>query len=355
MKFVQTEDLKEGMRLARPIYNHNGVLLFEQDSKLTSQSINSIMNFKLFGVYILDPAEPAPPLTPEDIEFERFQAEHVYRLKEEMENIIPTEKTAKVQNIVGVLQRTYGRKSDKMQFVQSLRSKEDYIYKHSLNVAILATLIAYKLKLKIDECENIITAALLHDIGKVMNSAPKDGEEDPELLQYMLYQEKEGHDFLDRVFAAKPNIKRICSHALMLKQCLLKEEEVPQKVVYGSKVVMVADYYDSMTAMRLDVEPQSEISTIKQMLAKPEIFDTDVVQALIASINIVYAGVSVELNTGAKALVLNENPKDILRPVVLLFKDNSILDLSVKENEDIEIIDVMKNMNDHYVLGKTSI
>jgi len=56
MKFVQTEELKEGMRLAYPVYNHQGVLLFEQDSKLTRQSINSITNFKLLGVYVLEPA-----------------------------------------------------------------------------------------------------------------------------------------------------------------------------------------------------------------------------------------------------------------------------------------------------------
>ena len=32
MKFVRTEDLKAGMRLAKPIYNKKGVLLYERNS-----------------------------------------------------------------------------------------------------------------------------------------------------------------------------------------------------------------------------------------------------------------------------------------------------------------------------------
>ena len=39
MRFIKSEDLKTGMRLARPIYNKNGVLLYERNSRLTVQGI----------------------------------------------------------------------------------------------------------------------------------------------------------------------------------------------------------------------------------------------------------------------------------------------------------------------------
>ena len=35
MQFVKTADLKPGMRLAKPIYNKMGVLLYERDTLLT--------------------------------------------------------------------------------------------------------------------------------------------------------------------------------------------------------------------------------------------------------------------------------------------------------------------------------
>ena len=350
MIFVRTDDLKDGMRLARPIYNHNGVLLFEQDSGLTTQSISSIRNFKLFGVYILEPAEPVPPMSEEDMEFERFQAEYVYRLKDELDYIIEHHKFSKIQLIVGVLQRNYGLKSSKMHFMQSLRSGEDYVYRHSLNVGILSALLAYKLNLKIEECECTITAALVHDIGKLMGVSVPNNSNETENLEYMPTREAEGHELLETVFASKPNIRRICNHALRTKKSFMEGTEIDTKVVNGSKVLMVAEYYDTMTAMNMEKEPQSEISTIKQMLKREDVFDKKVVEALLASINIVYPGVSVELNTGAQALVLKENPENIMRPTVLLFKDNTILDLSDSENEDIEIVDVVKTMDNRLVI-----
>ena len=56
MLFVKTEDLKPGMRLAN--------------------------NFGLIGIYILEPAEPVPPMSEDDIEFERFQAMSIFEIKE---------------------------------------------------------------------------------------------------------------------------------------------------------------------------------------------------------------------------------------------------------------------------------
>ena len=64
MKFYKPEELKVGMRLAKPIYSKQGVLLYDRDARLTDTSIDSINKFGLLGVMILDPAEPLPPMTP---------------------------------------------------------------------------------------------------------------------------------------------------------------------------------------------------------------------------------------------------------------------------------------------------
>lgn len=82
MKFVKTDDLKAGMRLAKPIYNKNGVLLYDRNSALTAPGIVSIRNFGLFGIYILEPAEPVPPLSREDLEFEQLQTIYMFKLRE---------------------------------------------------------------------------------------------------------------------------------------------------------------------------------------------------------------------------------------------------------------------------------
>lgn len=75
------------------------------------------------------------------------------------------------------------------------------------------------------------------------------------------------------------------------------------------------------------------------------------VDALIKSINILAPGVSVELNTGEKALVLSANEQNVLQPMILMFRDNSVIDLADTEMyEDLEIKDIMKTLDNRYVM-----
>lgn len=106
-----------------------------------------------------------------------------------------------------------------------------------------------------------------------------------------------------------------------------------------------------MTAMQVEKAPDSEVAAIKHLLENPQVYDSDVVRALIRSINILAPGVSVELNTGEKALVLNANEQNVLEPMILMFGDNSIVDLSDREMfGDLEIKDIMKTMDNRYVM-----
>ena len=91
-------------------------------------------------------------------------------------------------------------------------------------------------------------------------------------------------------------------------------------------------------------------------MQRSDVFDPKVVQALVDSINILVPGVSVELNTGEKALVIKTNDIDFLRPTVLSFKDNSIIDLSNRRAYgDIEIIDIMKTMDNRYMMDLSKV
>ena len=113
----------------------------------------------------------------------------------------------------------------------------------------------------------------------------------------------------------------------------------------------MAETYDKMTAMKFDEEPASEVEALKYLLNNPEVFHSKVVEALIKSINILVPGVSVELNTGEKALVLAANEADVLRPMVLMFKDNTIIDLADMDlYEDLEIKDIMKTLDNRHVM-----
>ncbi len=353
MIFVKRDDLKTGMRLARPIYNKNGVLLYERNSRLTAQSINSIKNFGLIGIFVLEPAEPVPPMTQDDIDFERFQTVCVFSIQEELDRIIQTWRYAKIQTITSNVIKNYGHLDRKISFVQNLRSKEDYIYKHSLNVAILCAMIAHTMKVTVSEQLDAVTAAIVHDIGKL--SAGKIMMQDSwteEEKEQIRGAEIAGYGLLEHVFATSPNIKRICMQTQANLENLEKGKtsDLP-KMVMGAKILSVAETYDTMTAVQLDKDPESEVAAFKFLLGHLDYFDERVVNALTDSVNILIPGVSVELNTGAKALVLAENRQNILKPMVLTFQDNKIIDLDSRDNRGrIEIVDIMKTMDNRYVM-----
>lgn len=360
MQFKKTEELKTGMRLARPIYNKNGVLLYERNFKLTEQGIASIRNFGLIGLFILEPAEPVPLMTKEDLEFERFETVCVFTIQEELNKIFTMHKVVKMQMLVNNIMRTYGHLDKKINFVQNLRSKEDYIYKNALNTAILATILCNKMNLKVEERLDTITAALLHNIGEMSLLLEFWEKEEPELTARDAIHNARvrGFDVIDDLFAATPAVRRICSQALKLLEGAEYGTEIldVNKAVMGAKVLAVAEIFDAMTAMQLNRAPESEIATLKYLFAHPESYDKSVVDALISSINILTPGISVELSTGEKALILAENQSDILRPMVLGFHDNTIMDLSNKAlYDDVEIVDIMKTMDNRHILDTDSL
>lgn len=355
MKFVETSELKRGMRLARPIYNKQGVLLFERDSKLSPVAIESVKNFGLLGVYILEPAEPLPPMSIEDMEFERFQTMTVFSIQSELEKIISTKKQSKMPTIVSTLIKKYGHLEEAINFYQNLRSKNDYVCRHTLNTAMLVTMISHVMNIRVEEQLQVVMAALVHDIGKMhLSDDVLFGKSVTETdSDYIFQAQLAGLDILESVFAEGRMIKRICKQAIHAQREFAVHGKLDEdvKLLPGAKILMVANRYDELTAMNLHGKSESEVKAIREFRNNPEVYDGKVVDALLKAINVLLPGASVELNTGEKALVLTENREDVLRPTVLCFKDNSILDLSAKNNHDIEIVDVMKTLDNRYVMN----
>ena len=352
MQFVKSGDLKVGMRLARPIYNRNGVLLYERNSKLTGQGIMSIKAFGLIGIFILEPAEPVPPMTKDDIEFERFQMMQVFSIEEEMKRMWQSHKAGKIETIVSNITRSYGNLDHKINFIQGLRSREDYLYKHSLNVAMLCAMLSHTLKVKAEHQYSVIRAAVLHDIGQLKLPRELIGkyELDEEEKKILDAKQSEGFRILDQVFVGDPSVKRICAQCYHYIREFQDGRRPEGKIAPQARIMIVAQTFDQMTAMQFGQSPASEVMAIKHLLQHPEIYDKSVVRALIHSIHILAPGTSVELSNKEKALVISLNADNILRPVLLNFRDNAIIDLSLPGNRDIEIVDIMKTMDNRHVM-----
>ena len=352
MKFVRAEDLTIGMRLAKPIYNKNGVLLYERNTQLTFPGIKSIQNFGLIGIYILEPAEPLPPLTKEDLEFEQSQTIYMFQLRDCFSQMLKRKKISELPSFVADILKRFGTLDHRVNFNQNLRSSDDVIYKHSISTAILAAMISHSMNLSYENQKALVAASLLFNLG--LSFAPKNllsnmkslSDDEEELLQQslekgMIYFElyKDTFDFMPKAF-------QLLEYYILPYQKHSTEAERNMEIHRMADILRVADHFDSYTAMGIDQEPVSEIMGMKHLTDHPEIYNTEVTVALARCIHIIPTGASVDLSTKDKGIVLAENPMDFMHPLVLRLSNNQIYDLSDPViAKHIHIVDIMKTMD----------
>ena len=352
MLFVKVDELKPGMRLGKPIYNKNGVLLYDRDTKLTMQAIYGIKNFRLLGLYILEPAEPVPPMSEDDINFERFQTMAVFSIREDLDLIDSGKKDKGLDWLCSLIIKNYGDLNHKINFVQSLRSSEDYIYKHVLNVAILSAIIAGQMGFSVGRINLLVKSAILHDIGALKLQQLLDAEDLDDGTKEVV--KKNTQETLAQYGDLDEEVLRLIAQ---MQELYTRESdaEIPAglKESVNANILYVADAYDRMTAMKSFEEPTSEVKAVRELLADEERYNKKIVNALIHGISILYPGVCVELTNGEKGLVVTENEDNIFEPIVLDFRNNNLYDLSDPSvKQTVEIADVMKTMDNRIKLDK---
>lgn len=351
MLFIESQDIKPGMRLAKPVFNRNGVLLFDRNTKLTIQNIVNLNNFGLIGIFILEPAEPLPPISKEELEFEQLQTFYMFRLRDNLVNIskgkMPTDLAALAKDVV----QHFGTLDHKVHFTQNIRSNTDFVYKHSVGVSIIAAMIGHAMGLRESTMLSVVTAAFLYDFGYLYVPAEimKKGEDITDLESSTISKYRE------KAFAllhADTNPYSLPPDSLAMVTQMIRAGKSEDgsidrsKWLTGTNILTVADKFDRMTAMSLSRKPNSEITAIRYLIDHPESYSENVVSALANCIHIMPVGCCVDLTNGDKGLVLEENLKDFNHPVVLSFSKNEIFDLSdPKVRSRIQIADVMHTMD----------
>lgn len=362
MQFVKTADLKPGMRLAKPIYNKMGVLLYERDTKLTIQGINSIENFGLIGIFILEPAEPLPPLSREDLEFEQFQTIYMFKLKDNMDKLADNHVPETLLSLVDDIQLHYGGLDHKLNFTQTLRSSADFVYKHSISVAILAAMIANEMQIPEQDCRALLTAALLYDFGylyvphAVLDKGDDLSESDKNFIQMNLERGYEAiRPHYEECDLPKASLE-IIQQIIFQKSQTLKIKDPSDNIRLLYDILKTADQFDRLTAMNINNPPISEVAAMTFLRKHSRTYNPRVVAALAECIHILPTGACVDLSDGEKALVLVENAADFTRPMILKFSNNMIYDLSDPViGDSLRIVDIMKTMDNRIAIDQESL
>lgn len=352
MQFIRTEKLRPGLRIAKPIYNKDGVLLYERNSRLTIHAINSVRNFGLIGIYILEPAEPVPPFTKEDLEFEQAQTVYLFKLKDIYEQVYKRQDLQKLPDLVDDIIKRYGSLNHRVNFNQNLRSSHDFMYKHATSVAILSAMIAQHINISEEDFKALITAALLYGFGyrflapKVINKEEDFTEYDARSKQSAL--EKGMNYLLSSTYSLSYFTKAVtvANYYVLSNNPTRKVEHPSENILLLAEILKVAVEFDMLTGMLMGHKPASEIAAMNSLHERTSEFNETIVSILAQCIHIIPAGASVDLSNRDKAVVLVENPKNYMEPVILRLRDNQIYDLSDPNiNSQIQILDITKTMD----------
>jgi HD-GYP domain-containing protein (c-di-GMP phosphodiesterase class II) len=166
-------------------------------------------------------------------------------------------------------------------------------------------------------------AGLLHDIGKVAISTDvlnKPGAlSDDEFSLVKLHPER-GHALLLQANITDEIVLDVCLHHHEKMNGLgyphqLKAEEISLFARMGA----VCDVYDAITSNRSYKERWEPGVSLQRMAQWADHFDDNIFKAFVKSVGIYPIGSMVKLTSGRLAVVIDQNTKSLLMPIVKVF------------------------------------
>lgn len=207
----------------------------------------------------------------------------------------------------------------------ALQNYDDYTYKHCLRVAMLSTSISAELGLSSKDIKEVVTAALLHDIGK-------SGVEHDIIIKPGKLTNEEFEKIKEHPVIGYNTLKRSkCYNSNIMSGVLFHQEKYDgsgyptgvkgQKIPLIARIITVADVFDALTSNRPYRKPWSVAETEEYMQgACGSHFDFEVVAAFLRAFNPYPVGTVVNLSDGRQAVVIRHN-QNVLRPVVRIVNE----------------------------------
>ena len=249
-----------------------------------------------------------------------------------------------IDNITGrLLQAVREQRNSFIGYILGGEIKGHEMAKSLVNTAILSALIAMELKLPNHKVLQVVTGALLHDVG--MLRMPKD-----------IVEKKGG--------LSAGELQRIQSHPLYAYKIVNKELLYPEDVGLivlqhherwdgegyprhisgtaidiGARIVSVADAFEAMVSQKPYRNSMMGYQAMKNLLSDNlRRFDPDVIKAFIQTMGIYPIGSIILLNNGAMARVVDVQGTAPLRPKIKILIDEFGTVFKQDEGDDIDLL-----------------
>ena len=215
--------------------------------------------------------------------------------------------------------------------LHNLRSSDDSVYSHSLNVAMISRILGKWLKWTGSDLDSLVIAGLLHDIGKILippEILNKEGKLTDEEFEQIRWHPRAGYDLIKDL--------KIDSR---IKKATLQHHERCDGTGYPMRVdeimlddfamvIAIADVYDAMTAARKYRAPLCPFQVIREFERDGyHKYKTEFLLTFLRRIATTYQNNRVILSDGQAAKIILLNQNSLSEPLVQL-NDGSCIDLA---------------------------
>lgn len=333
MRYIETGKVEPGMILGKGIYDFSDRILLADGKMLTEELINRLAELGYAGIYIEDELS-------KDIRIQGAISTELRNAAVRSLQELNLEKALEfAEKIVDQILEAKTVSLDLM----DMRSFDDYTYRHSVNVAVLSTVIAMGMEYGREDLIDLCVSAVFHDLGKMLidkDILNKPGKLNPQEFEIMKQHPQLSYDML----AEKWNIPaRVRMGAL----CHHENEDgsgypkglTGEKIHPFAKIIHVTDVYDALSSKRPYKEACSFSEALEYLMGGcGTMFDKKVVEAFLNYVPVYPKGSMVELSDGREALVVENYPRNLLRPQLRL-TDGTTLDLlKGRENWNLTIL-----------------
>ena len=328
VKVINIEKIEPGMLIGQTIFDNNSRRLIPKDKQLTEFSINKLKEMGFTYIYIED--EIGDELINTDVISEDLKL----KMSDDLQKLDISSTIENAKNIVESVCKNHSDVFDSF----DIRSKDNYIYRHSIMVAEIATAIGQKLNLNMEKLNELAISALFHDLGKlcvnkeILSKIKTDHKE-------ITYQEKIHPLYAYSLLSDIPEITSTVKNAILFHHKNEDGSGFPEKLDMPNhiyfKILHVADAYDNLISSQ-NLNPAD---ALEYLYANSGIFyNKEVLEAFKECIPIYPRGVEVVLSNGLSGIVI-DNTSDKARPKIkldvsygnVIFDLSEYLDVTIKE------------------------
>jgi len=310
MRIIEIEELKEGMKLAKTVYDDTGRVLLSVGTELTERYIRKLSSFGMPFIYIED--ELIGPMDIEDIIHDRVRIQTVKALQ----NVVDSARMRSeldfrpISDMVNKILDDLLAVPNMMVQLMDIRTSSMYIYNHAVAVCVLSIMTGMALSLDDLKIKALGMGAILHDIGKSLSDGPEHTLHGFEILRnnkamsvmvaHVAYQHHERYDGTG--FPRQ-----------------LKGEDIH----LFAAITGIADFYDNMVS---NPDPEKRLypyQALEMAMAQSgKGFHPEIIRAFCQNIAPYPIGAAVRLNNGAVGVVISVPKNFPTRPVIKLISNN---------------------------------